>query len=64
MKKIYNKPNVDVHEITAQKMICNSPIRNIESGPTGLDTGGGSSYNTGGVRAPQRGLWEIDRELP
>lgn len=48
MKKKYLSPNMTVVKLQQQNIICTSDVESVQSN-VGLDLGGASSNNTGGI---------------
>ncbi len=48
MKKKYLSPNMTVVKLQLQNIICTSDVESVQSN-VGLDLGGASSNNTGGI---------------
>ena len=59
MKKIYEKPAMQVVACQPTSLICQSEVKSLENN-AGLRLGGGGS---GEARSKQRGEWEDDWDL-
>ncbi len=54
-KKNYQKPSMIIMHMQPQWLICGTPVRNVESGSTGIKYGGG---NSGEARSRGFDDWE------
>ena len=63
-KKAYMAPEVEVHTISVQQMICGSgdPIRNINDGGTGIGQGEGDPEPEGGADSRRYNSWDDEEE--